>query len=280
MPPAYTPTQKTAISQFTSFTQADSKTAARVLKSHNWNLEAAINDHLEHGGSAQNAPVKNALGKLFDKYRDSKQEPDTIGTEGTMHYFQDIGVDLEGVDVLVASELLQCEIMGEIKRANFIDGWASTQADTLPKQKALLANRKASLAHPSSGPLFHAIYKHTWLIARPSPSAKIVALDAAIINWRTLFTPPARDWRSASTPWLEWWCEFCEQKWKRGVNRDMWEQLGKFAEESLKDEGLGWYSDEGAWPSVVDEFVGFVKERRGDGGQGKGDGGGEGMDVE
>lgn len=34
---------------------------------------------------------------------------------------------------------------------------------------------------------------------------------------------------------------------------------------SLEDESMGWWSEEGAWPSCLDEFVEFVKERTGKG---------------
>ncbi|KAL5115506.1 Scaffold-type E3 ligase [Pleosporales sp. CAS-2024a] len=43
MPPAYTAQQKNAIAQFTSFTSVDRTAAARVLKSHNWDTQAAMN---------------------------------------------------------------------------------------------------------------------------------------------------------------------------------------------------------------------------------------------
>lgn len=52
----------------------------------------------------------------------------------------------------------------------------------------------------------------------------------------------------------------------------MWDQTGIFVLKSLEDEDMGWWSEDGAWPGVLDEFVGFVRERRrggaGDGGVG------------
>lgn len=35
-----------------------------------------------------------------------------------------------------------------------------------------------------------------------------------------------------------------------------------FALKSLDDESLGWWSEDGAWPGVLDEFVAFVAEKR------------------
>jgi DCN1-like protein 1/2 len=43
MPVVYSSQQKAAITQFISFTQLDRNTAARVLKSHGWDAQAAVN---------------------------------------------------------------------------------------------------------------------------------------------------------------------------------------------------------------------------------------------
>lgn len=43
----------------------------------------------------------------------------------------------------------------------------------------------------------------------------------------------------------------------------MWDQTGVFAMKSLEDESMGWWSEDGAWPGVLDEFVFYIKEKRG-----------------
>ncbi len=65
-----------------------------------------------------------------------------------------------------------------------------------------------------------------------------------------------------STPWLDWWLEFLETKWKKGVNRDMWDQLLVFAMKTIEMDDLSFWSEDGAWPGAIDEFVMFVKEKR------------------
>ena len=42
----------------------------------------------------------------------------------------------------------------------------------------------------------------------------------------------------------------------------MWAQTSVFVKKSLEDESMGWWSEDGAWPSCLDEFVGFVKGKR------------------
>ena len=43
----------------------------------------------------------------------------------------------------------------------------------------------------------------------------------------------------------------------------MWDQTGVFAMKSLDDESMSWWSEDGAWPGVLDEFVVYVREKRG-----------------
>lgn len=51
----------------------------------------------------------------------------------------------------------------------------------------------------------------------------------------------------------------------------MWEQLFNFAEKSLQDETLGFWSEDAAWPGVIDEFVEWVKTDKGRGAKADGD---------
>jgi hypothetical protein len=76
------------------------------------------------GGSNGSSAVKATIGKVFDKYRDDPTgEPDLIGIEGTMRYFSDTKVDLEGLESFAALEIVQAPAMGEMSREGFVNGW-------------------------------------------------------------------------------------------------------------------------------------------------------------
>ena len=47
----------------------------------------------------------------------------------------------------------------------------------------------------------------------------------------------------------------------------MWDQTGLFVTKSMKDESMSWWSEQGSWPGVIDDFVAFVKEKREQGSQ-------------
>jgi DCN1-like protein 1/2 len=44
----------------------------------------------------------------------------------------------------------------------------------------------------------------------------------------------------------------------------MWNQTFEFFQKTMQDETLSFWSEDGAWPGVIDEFVAFIKEKRGD----------------
>lgn len=229
---------------------------------------------------------------IYDNYADRSNadspvhNPDTIGVEGSMRYMADLQVDLDDVATLAIAEALSSPTMGEFNREGFVQGWKSSKlasrslmelyhklmappsADTLAKQQAAVAGFRTRLT--TDHDFFKRVYKHTFLIAR-TPGQKAVALDAAIEFWRLLFSPPSISWITATTPWLDWWIEYLESKWKKTVNKDMWEQTLVFSQKSLQDETMSWWSEDGAWPGVLDEFVAYVNERKSDEGK---------MDVE
>ncbi|MCJ1281495.1 Scaffold-type E3 ligase [Xylographa opegraphella] len=212
----------------------------------------------------------SSLNKLFDKYRDDPESPDTIGAAGTMKYLMDLTLSLDEPVVLAILTELSAPTMGELTREGFLAGWRALGADSLPKQTAVLPHLRGQLsANPD---YFRRVYKHTFLLAR-TPGQKGVALDTAIEFWRLLFGSSGIQWRGRDgTDWLGLWCGFVEERWKKSVSKDMWDQTGVFALKSLEDGTMAWWSEDGAWPGVLDEFVVFVRERRGDGG--------DGMDVE
>ena len=109
--------------------------------------------------------------------------------------------------------------------------------------------------------VFKKTYKATFQLGRPA-GAKVIPLDQAIEYWKILLSPPSLSWSTTSTPWLAWWVEYLEAKWKKSVGKDMWDQTGQFVIKSLEDESMSWWSEEGSWPGVIDEFVAYAREKR------------------
>ncbi|TVY83471.1 Defective in cullin neddylation protein [Lachnellula suecica] len=214
------------------------------------------------GGFAPDAGVKISLDKLFENYRDIKNDgPDNISVDGTMAYFAALGVDLQDASMCVPMEIVQAPTVGEMSRKGFVDGWTAIGAETIAKQKLYVAQQVKKLSTDMD--LFKRVYRHVFITAK-EPSQKAISLENAITYWELLFAPPGKPWATGSTNWLELWVEFLNANWTKSVNKDMWNQTFDFSQKVMQDETLSFWSEDSAWPSVIDDFVAYAKQKRGD----------------
>lgn len=209
-------------------------------------------------------PIRTSMNKIFDKYRDApREEPDEINVEGTSKLLTDLSVGLEDIGSLVFSELVSSPSLGKITREGFLEGAVDVNADTMPKLRNVVLQRRSQLSRDRE--LFKNVYNHTFQLALQG-NQKSLPPEMALEFWRLLFSKEGLEWRTSGRPWLDWWIEFQEEKWKKAVNRDLWKQTLTFAEQTMKDGTLSFWSEESSWPSVIDTFVEFVKEEKGVGG--------------
>jgi len=185
---------------------------------------------------------------------------------------------MDSIGVLILSELVASPTLGEIHRTGFTTGWSAhgSSASTISGQKTLIHKLMAQLATPEArapggSGLFRRVYKHTFKVAVP-PGTRGIPLDQASEYWRLLFGETGAGWGPGGAsqggggltkPWLEWYLTYLETKWKKAVNKDMWDQTLAFEEKTREDEGLGWWEEGGAWPTVIDEFVEWCKVEKG-----------------
>lgn len=108
---------------------------------------------------------------------------------------------------------------------------------------------------------FKRVYRYTFGAGK-EPDQRSMSLDNAIEFWRVLFAAPGQPWKTASHDWTALWIEFLREKWTRSVNRDMWNQTLEFAIKTKEDESLGFWNEDGAWPSVIDDFVAWCRDQQ------------------
>nr|POF13940.1 sorting nexin mvp1 [Quercus suber] len=269
---AYTSQQKTAINELVAITQADKSGAAKVLKQHAWNVQAAINSYFSNPSNNANSATRTNLTKTFDKYRDDpKNEPDEINAEGAQALLGELEIGLDDVGSLIFSEIVSSPTLGKFTREGFVDGWSELNIDTLPKMRNCVLQRRAQLG--TDRDIFKSVYNHTFQLAL-APGAKTLPLEMATEFWRMLFSEPSFEWHTQHTPWLDWWLEFQDAKQTKAVNRDLWKQTLSFARQTVADDSLAFWNEESSWPSVIDEFVEWVKTEKRPGA------GAEAMEVE
>ncbi|KAH7342800.1 Cullin binding-domain-containing protein [Rhexocercosporidium sp. MPI-PUGE-AT-0058] len=253
--------QKALVSQFVSFTGANEKVASRALKAANWKLDQACDSYFTSIGSAAPSKGDDSLSKLFEKYREPTDDEGLTTVNGTMRYLADLGIELENAEILVALEIIQAPALGEMSKEHFVEAWKKIGADSISKQQSYVAGQAKLLSTDMA--LFKRVYKHCFICAKEK-SQKALPLENAIVYWEMLFAPPGMRWATSSTNWIQLWVEFLTTKWTKSVNKDMWNQTVLFFEKSLQDETLGFWSEDGAWPGVIDQFVEYAKKARGE----------------
>ncbi|KAI0010213.1 DUF298-domain-containing protein [Xylariaceae sp. FL0662B] len=262
MPPQSS-AQKAAVANFVSITGATERTATKFLKNTGYKINEAVDSYFQSSASTSSGHNKELqLNKLFDSLRNDAEDPrDALGADSSMKYLQNIGVDLEGASLFVAMELVQAPSIGEITRQGFVTGWRASGADAkLEAQKQHFRRLIDSLARDRD--LFRRVYRYTFIVGK-EPDQRALSLENAIVYWEMLFKKPGQRWIGHETgvDYLTEWVTFLREKWTRSVSRDMWNQTFEFAIKSAQDETLSFWSEDGAWPGVIDDFVAWYKRK-------------------
>ncbi|OQE44912.1 hypothetical protein PENCOP_c002G04492 [Penicillium coprophilum] len=263
MPP-YTTTQKHQIAEFVSCTRTKESVATKFLKACGWSLPPAL-DAFFAAASGTSATITSELTKIFESYRDDPVEsPDTIGISRAIDFLGDLKVELDEVTCLAIAELLQSPSMGEFTRQGWMDGWLKALCDTMPKMQAYAKSLRERI--PREPDTFRRVYRYAFPLSRMQGQRNL-QFEIAAEQWRLFFTTDHGGvaWNTETTPWLDWWIEFLEERGKKPVNKDLWEQVEVFMRKSLEDEEMGWWSPDGAWPGALDDFVAWVQAKRGKG---------------
>lgn len=123
---------------------------------------------------------------------------------------------------------------------------------SIPSHKQYIRNCVSQLSRDPA--YFKKVYRHTF-IAGKEPDQKALSVENALVYWEMMFNPPGRPWATNRRDWFAAWKTFLDANWKRSVNRDMWNQTLEFANKTLEDEDLTFWTEDAAWPSVIDQFV-------------------------
>ncbi|KAK5085796.1 Scaffold-type E3 ligase [Lithohypha guttulata] len=250
---------------------APTKTMTTAVRSKKAKLQSV--EHYSGSSNSGPSPVQQNLKKLFDKYRDDPtNEPDRIGLEGTMGYFEALGIGLDDVIFLAMFDLLDAPEMGVLTRESFVNNWSNVSTPSNPcdnekSQKLYIETLRQKLK--SDPAYFRQVYKGSFTYAKPA-GQRVVPLEDSFAFWDMFFGggKGGIQWNSPTTKWYDLWREYYEGKNKRPVNKDLWNQVAELVAKTREEGGetLGWWSEDGAWPTAVDEFVAFVKEKREKGG--------------
>ncbi|KAL7271441.1 Scaffold-type E3 ligase [Rhizina undulata] len=190
-----------------------------------------------------------SLNRIFDQFRDPSDPTDTIGVNGSMKFLQSIDIGLEEVTVLAIAELLSAPTMGEFSREGFLKGWTTLGCDTIEKMRLKTPSIRASLGDEA---IYKRVYLYTFAFAR-TPGQKSLPLETAVEYWKLLLNRKFK--------LLDLWIEFLTNVWGKSIAKDTWVCLWDFVKLAEKDPALAGYDVDGAWPSILDDFVEYFRRK-------------------
>ncbi|KAB5592265.1 DCN1-like protein 1 [Ceratobasidium theobromae] len=245
------------VAQFRAITDASKDQALDSLKKHNYRLDAAVDAYYQALTDAPPASISTQkLTQLFDKYKDP--DGDSIGIDGTIRWCKDLAIDPEDVSLLAVACELKSPSVGVWSRTGFIDGWKRLGSDSIDSMKSSILKLREKLSKDPD--YFNRIYAFTFIFAKPEGARTV---DDAIAFWGLLLNIglsgsalPRKGWKQEYT---DWWFEFLKEKGGKGVSKDTWAMLPEFIK--VIDEKFENHDLEAAWPSTIDDFVEWAKER-------------------
>lgn len=224
--------------------------------------------------AAQNAISR--LNEIFDRYKE--QDGDTIGVDGTMKMCEDLQTDPEDVALLAIAFELKSPNVCEWHRKGWTDGWRSLHCDSLQSMREATTKQRQRLATDST--YFIKVYNYTFDFAK-SEGQRSLAVETACAFWSLLLPhgfaggalshqliaeeddedQPMEDedeegWRPG---YNQLWFDFLKERGGKGVSKDTWLMLPEFIR--TIDSKFQRHDETAAWPSTIDDFVQWAKER-------------------
>ncbi|GJE87934.1 defective in cullin neddylation 1 (DCN1)-like protein [Phanerochaete sordida] len=221
---------------------------------------------------------------LFTAYADP-EDPSTIGPEGFERLCNDADIPLEGAKPLILAWLLKAAEMAKISKAEWETGMAELQIGSSAAlalalsdfDDLLLANKaapkpthasptkaKKAASEPYNRSRYHEaakdrrktfgeLYVFCFNLAKP-PQARLIDIETGTALWSVLLAP--------QYPIVDEILAFIAEKGTyKGVNKDLWQMMLEFCR-TVKPTLEG-YDADGAWPTMIDEFVAWKKEKLG-----------------
>ncbi|CCE27496.1 hypothetical protein E4U35_003502 [Claviceps purpurea] len=261
MPAPSTSQQRALVSQFVALTGISDRQASRYLKSAGYKIDEAVDAFYSSSEARGPSPVDSQLEKLFNSLRDAAHDDkDKMELESTMSYLDSkLKINLENAELFIALEIVQAPNVGEIQRRGFVEGWKATGAGVSNREHAAHIRHLSSTLSKTPA-LFKKVYRYAFIAGREADQ-KALSLENATVYWGMLFSPPGMVWKSKNYDWLHLWKTFLNEKWTRSVNKDMWNMTLEFASKSMADESLSFWNEDGAWPSVIDDFVAWCRTK-------------------
>lgn len=227
---------------------------------------------------------------LFNSFAD-EDDSDVIGPGGLEKLCTEADIPLDGAQPLILAWQLKGSEMAKFTRVEWSHGMGLLEISSLPvlaqalrELENLLIRDKEALTRSASASsqakkrggastkepynrtryreyasdrkaAFADLYQFCFTLAKP-PQARNIDLETAMALWSVLLTP--------RYPIVNDLITFLPVKGTyKGANKDIWNMVHEFCR--VVDPSLSNYEADGAWPSLLDDFVTWMKSKTDDG---------------
>jgi DCN1-like protein 1/2 len=193
-----------------------------------------------------------------------------MGMTEVQAYLQKVGIELDEPMHMAVCEIVSCKTLGEFERESFIKGWLAISdtgnkaLDTISKQSAYLTATRKQLSKDRD--YFKKVYRATFPVLKPE-NQRALPIDTATDAWTMMFdaSKGGMSWvtpTASSVDWLGLWIAYIKDNHKRPVTKDLWNMAGELFLKTTEGnaEKLHWWTEEGAWPMAIDEFLMSVRD--------------------
>jgi len=222
------------------------------------------------------SPDRAAL--LFEKYAD-EDDPSIIGPEGFEKLCTDAQIPLDGAMPLVLAWQLNAKEMGKFTKEEWTKGTESLKISSLSGLSMAVSDLEMLLIQGKPGAkgstgkkdpydkfaygkyaadpkaAFQTLYLFCFTLAKQEQSRNI-DMETSTAFWSVLLVP--------QYPIMSEVLEFISEKGTyKATNKDLWSMMLEFCrtvKPTLQD-----YEADGAWPTLLDDFVAWKKAKSGNG---------------
>lgn len=176
---------------------------------------------------------------------------DAIGPRGLHQLCTELGIAFGDFDMYVVAWKLGATQSYCITRSEWLHSAFTWKIDHIGNLRSNVGGWRARVKEDEA--VFTEMYFHLYDFIR-GDDEKLLPLEKAVKAWQVLLPEP--------TPFafLSLWVQWVAMEFKRNITRDVWRQLWEFARK-IKD--LNQYDPNDKWPTALDDFVEWAKEKTG-----------------
>lgn len=200
--------------------------------------------------NSKRTPFESEFERLKGLDTSTEHGTDVLGPKGLQTLCQELGIAVNDFDMYVLAWRLGASQSYTITRAEWSHAGYSHKIEHIAQLRTLLTSWRATVKQEE--PAYQDMYNSTYDFIR-GDEEKLLPLEKAVKAWTVLF--PDHEGRFKR---LGMWIQWVTTEYKRPITRDLWRQLYEF---SKKIRELETYDPNDKWPSALDDFVEWAKEK-------------------